>query len=208
MSWNICGSYFETCSCNVVCPCTASLALGATLDRCKVTLVFHVRDGDVERNRCRWVDGGGHRRHPEGDDGRELARWRFHRRSRLRRAGGEARRCVLGGTGRSDGVAWSADLREPRRAARCPSKFERMGCATRCGSVTQWTSRSRTWCRSAWRRATREAHRHLPSGRLGAECGSGNTLRYQRVRDRLRGQSCLLHISFLVVSLDAAGSDP
>ena len=47
MSWNINGSYFETCSCNVVCPCTASLALGATLDRCKVTLVFHVRDGDV-----------------------------------------------------------------------------------------------------------------------------------------------------------------
>ena len=47
MSWKISGSYFETCSCNVVCPCTASLALGATLDRCKVTLVFHVRDGDV-----------------------------------------------------------------------------------------------------------------------------------------------------------------
>ena len=47
MSWNINGSYFETCSCNVVCPCTASLALGATLDRCKVTLVFHVRNGDV-----------------------------------------------------------------------------------------------------------------------------------------------------------------
>jgi hypothetical protein len=47
VSWNINGSYFETCSCNVVCPCTASLALGATLDRCKVTLVFHVRNGDV-----------------------------------------------------------------------------------------------------------------------------------------------------------------
>ena len=48
MSWKISGSYFETCSCNVVCPCTASLALGATLDRCKVTLVFNVHDGDVE----------------------------------------------------------------------------------------------------------------------------------------------------------------
>ena len=48
MSWNITGSYFETCSCNVVCPCTASLALGATLDRCKVTLVFRVKSGTVE----------------------------------------------------------------------------------------------------------------------------------------------------------------
>src|SRR6202040_1390180 len=47
MSWKLDGSYFETCSCDVVCPCTASLALGATLDRCKVTLVFHVRNGDV-----------------------------------------------------------------------------------------------------------------------------------------------------------------
>ena len=48
MAWKISGSYFETCSCDVVCPCTASLANGATLDRCRVTLVFHVKDGDVE----------------------------------------------------------------------------------------------------------------------------------------------------------------
>jgi hypothetical protein len=32
----------------VVCPCTASLALGADYDRCRVTLVFHITDGDVE----------------------------------------------------------------------------------------------------------------------------------------------------------------
>ena len=42
------GSYFETCSCDVVCPCTASLALGATYDRCKVALVFNVKRGEVE----------------------------------------------------------------------------------------------------------------------------------------------------------------
>jgi hypothetical protein len=41
MSWNI-ASYFETCSCDVVCPCTASLSLGATRDRCNVTLIFNV----------------------------------------------------------------------------------------------------------------------------------------------------------------------
>lgn len=48
MSWKLKGSYFETCSCDVVCPCTASLALGATNDRCKATLVFHIKDGEVE----------------------------------------------------------------------------------------------------------------------------------------------------------------
>ena len=48
VAWNISGSYFETCSCNVVCPCTASLTLGATLERCRVTLVFNVKDGQVD----------------------------------------------------------------------------------------------------------------------------------------------------------------
>jgi hypothetical protein len=48
MAWKLDGTYFETCSCEVVCPCTASLALGADYDRCRVTLVFHITDGDVE----------------------------------------------------------------------------------------------------------------------------------------------------------------
>src|SRR4051812_20627211 len=48
MSWQLEGSYFETCSCDVVCPCTASLALGATRERCNATLVFHVREGEVD----------------------------------------------------------------------------------------------------------------------------------------------------------------
>jgi hypothetical protein len=32
MAWKLEGSYFETCSCEVVCPCTASLALGGADD--------------------------------------------------------------------------------------------------------------------------------------------------------------------------------
>jgi hypothetical protein len=48
MTWKLEGTYFETCSCEVVCPCTASLALGADYDRCRVTLVFHVADGEVD----------------------------------------------------------------------------------------------------------------------------------------------------------------
>ena len=48
MSWNLELSYFESCSCDVVCPCTASLSFGATHDRCRVTLVFAVNHGEIE----------------------------------------------------------------------------------------------------------------------------------------------------------------
>jgi hypothetical protein len=48
MSWSIEGRYFENCTCDVVCPCTASLTLGADYDRCQVVLVFHVDTGEVD----------------------------------------------------------------------------------------------------------------------------------------------------------------
>src|SRR4051794_4002440 len=48
MSWTLNGRYFENCSCDVVCPCTASLSLGADYDRCQVVLVFHVDEGEIE----------------------------------------------------------------------------------------------------------------------------------------------------------------
>ena len=48
MAWKLQGTYFETCSCDVVCPCTVSLALGADYDRCRVTLVFNITQGEVE----------------------------------------------------------------------------------------------------------------------------------------------------------------
>ncbi|HKE81737.1 MAG TPA: DUF1326 domain-containing protein [Solirubrobacteraceae bacterium] len=48
MAWKLEGTYFETCSCDVVCPCTASFALGADKDYCRVALIFNVVDGEVE----------------------------------------------------------------------------------------------------------------------------------------------------------------
>jgi hypothetical protein len=48
MAWNLEGSYFESCSCEVVCPCTASMSFGATYDRCRVALVFNVESGEIE----------------------------------------------------------------------------------------------------------------------------------------------------------------
>jgi hypothetical protein len=48
MAWNLSGTYFESCSCEVICPCTASLSFGATYDRCKVVLVFNIQEGEIE----------------------------------------------------------------------------------------------------------------------------------------------------------------
>src|SRR5262245_6901846 len=48
MSWNLKGSYAETCSCELMCPCNLTLDHGATYDYCRVTLVFNVREGEIE----------------------------------------------------------------------------------------------------------------------------------------------------------------
>ena len=48
MAWNLKGSYFETCSCELMCPCNLSFDHGATYDFCRVTLVFSIREGDVD----------------------------------------------------------------------------------------------------------------------------------------------------------------
>jgi hypothetical protein len=48
MSWNLEGSYVETCSCELICPCNASFSHGATYDYCRVVLVFKIAAGEVE----------------------------------------------------------------------------------------------------------------------------------------------------------------
>jgi hypothetical protein len=48
MAWSLKGSYAETCSCELMCPCNLSFDHGATYDFCRVTLVFDIREGDVE----------------------------------------------------------------------------------------------------------------------------------------------------------------
>jgi hypothetical protein len=48
VSWSIAGTYFETCSCELMCPCNFSFDHGATYDYCRVTLVFDIRSGEVE----------------------------------------------------------------------------------------------------------------------------------------------------------------
>jgi hypothetical protein len=48
MAWNLKGTYFETCSCDLMCPCNMSFDHGATYDYCRVTLVFNITEGEIE----------------------------------------------------------------------------------------------------------------------------------------------------------------
>ena len=48
MAWTLTGSYAETCSCELMCPCNLSMDHGATYDFCRVSLVFNIREGEVE----------------------------------------------------------------------------------------------------------------------------------------------------------------
>ncbi|MGH3147944.1 MAG: DUF1326 domain-containing protein, partial [Rubrobacter sp.] len=49
MAWQLNGTYFENCSCDMVCPRTTSgLTMPADYDRCRVVLVFHTDSGEVE----------------------------------------------------------------------------------------------------------------------------------------------------------------
>ena len=48
MSWNLRGSYAETCSCELMCPCNLSFDHGATYDYCRATLAVAVREGEID----------------------------------------------------------------------------------------------------------------------------------------------------------------
>lgn len=49
MAYRLSGTYIESCSCDVVCPCGGSnLAHRATYDRCQLLLAFHIEHGEVD----------------------------------------------------------------------------------------------------------------------------------------------------------------
>ena len=49
MAWTLQGKYFESCSCDAICPCTwSAFTARATLDRCRALLAYHVESGEVD----------------------------------------------------------------------------------------------------------------------------------------------------------------
>src|SRR3954447_18156867 len=49
MSWHLRGDYFENCSCDILCPCiTSSMQEPADTERCRVPIIAHVEDGELD----------------------------------------------------------------------------------------------------------------------------------------------------------------
>ena len=49
MAWRLEGTYFENCSCNMICPCGPSgMTMPADTDRCQATFAFHIDSGEVD----------------------------------------------------------------------------------------------------------------------------------------------------------------
>lgn len=49
MSWHMEGTYFESCSCDALCPCTwSAFTAKATLDRCRAILAYRIASGEID----------------------------------------------------------------------------------------------------------------------------------------------------------------
>lgn len=49
MAWRLEGSFFESCPCDVVCPCiTSAFTMPADVERCRMLFVFHIESGEIE----------------------------------------------------------------------------------------------------------------------------------------------------------------
>jgi hypothetical protein len=48
VSWNFEDGYVETCSCELMFPCNLSMDDGATYGFCRVTVVYDIREGQIE----------------------------------------------------------------------------------------------------------------------------------------------------------------
>src|SRR5439155_9001027 len=128
------------------------------------------------------------RRHSEADDRRQLATRSDRRRRRLGRAGGEARRRLLGSNGRADGGPGTADRRGPRERAHAGRVRKRRPPAPDQGGRRH---RRRGRGRRAVRqreRAARAAHERVPPGELDADDREVGARQDQRLWARFRQQ--------------------
>ena len=203
MAWNLKGSYAETCSCELMCPCNLSFDHGATYDFCRATLAFDIREGEVDGTDVGGLNGRGDHRHPEGHDRRQLAARHVPRR---------AARATSRPTSSPRSSAGSSAARWPRSRrwwARCSASSGRAIEIDRRRPAPQRPRRRRDRLRDRGHRAVRRrdrrarpVRRHVPPGRLGSHDGRGEALADQRVRHRVRGQDRALDVRVLLGRAD------
>ena len=136
MSWNLKGSYVETCSCELMCPCNSSFDHGATYDFCRVTLVFNIREGEIEG-----TDIGGLKVAAIADTPKVMTdgNWRLGVFVDERATDEQSDKLVAGvrrTARRPDGGARAARGRDARRRASADRGRSTTASATACGSAT------------------------------------------------------------------------
>ena len=203
MSWSIKGSYVETCSCELMCPCNMSFDHGATYDFCRVTLVFNIREGEVEG-----TDVGGLKVAAIADTPKVMTEgnWRLGLFVDERATDEQMEKLA---------EVFSGQLGGPM-AGLVPLVGEMLGVerapieVVRRRPAPQRPDRRRDRLRDRGHRPVRHrdrragpAQRHVPPGRVRAHDGRGEALADQRVRHRVRGQDRALDVRVLLGRLSA-----
>ena len=144
MAWRLEGKYFESCSCDAVCPCTwSALTAKATLDRCRALLAYHVESGEIDG-----IDVSGLSFALFLDTPPVMSEGNWRVGVFLDEAASDSQAAQLGTV-----LSGQAGGRRPcsaRSSAKCsvwrrrPSPIARMTTATTSGSATPSTSASRT----------------------------------------------------------------
>lgn len=144
MSYSVTGTYFESCNCDAVCPCTASgLTAPADNERCQVTLAFHVDRGEVDgvdvadRSVVLFADA------PQvmADGGWQVA---LYVDDRAAGPQADALGRVFSGQAGGPMAALAPLIGDVLGVEQAPIAYRDQGGGTPSRSVTPWTSRSRT----------------------------------------------------------------
>ena len=187
MSWHLKGSYAETCSCDLMCPCNFSFDHGATYDYCRAALAFNIKAGEIDGTDVSGLKVAVVIDTPKVMTDGQLAARRLHRRPGDRRADGEARRRLHRADGRPDGGArarWSARC-SASSACRSRSIDDGLLHSVKVGDAIDFEIEDIVPFGVETGEPVR-FDRHVPPGRLDADDRRGDALEDQRVRHRVR----------------------
>jgi hypothetical protein len=187
VSWSLKGSYFETCSCDLMCPCNMSMDHGATYDYCRVTLVFNIKEGEIEG-----TDVSGLKVAAIVDSPKVMTEgnWRLGLFVDENATDEQLDKlaAVFGGQKGGPMEAATPLIGEMLGVERAPFELAEDGLSH---SVKIGDARHRDRGHRSLRRRDRRtgaARRRFPSGLVGVQRRRGQALEDQRLRDRVRGE--------------------
>ena len=192
MSWTLKGSYVETCSCELMCPCNLSFDHGATYDFCRATLAFHLREGDVDGTDIGGLNVACHHRHAEGHDRRQLAARASSSTSRPTDEQADKLVQIFSGQlgGPMAGLAPLVGEMLGVERAKIEVHDDGLRHSVRIGDAIDFEIRGHRALRRRDRRAG-ALLRHVPPGGVRSHDGGGQALPDQRLRHRYEGKTGL-----------------